>query len=161
MKNLILVRHGKSSWKHNVSDDKRPLKARGQRDALLVAQQLKLDINTIDKVYSSHANRALSTCKIFLQVLKVPEKDLEITDKLYDFGGEKVTEFLKKLDDNQNLIFLFGHNNAFNSISNIFGDQYISHLPTSGLVWLTFDIDSWSELKKGITKLTIFPRDLK
>ena len=56
---------------------------------------------------------------------------------------------------------LFGHNHALTSIVNIFGSKYIDNVPTSVLVNITFDIDNWNDIKKGVTTLTIFPRDLK
>ena len=33
MKKVILVRHAKSSWKHNVPDIERPISNRGYNDA--------------------------------------------------------------------------------------------------------------------------------
>lgn len=39
MKEIIFVRHGKSSWEFDVIDRDRPLAARGVKDAKLVAEQ--------------------------------------------------------------------------------------------------------------------------
>lgn len=36
MKKLIIVRHAKSSWEHNLPDHERPLNQRGFNDADLV-----------------------------------------------------------------------------------------------------------------------------
>ena len=36
MKKVILVRHAKSSWKHNVPDIERPISNRGYNDANLM-----------------------------------------------------------------------------------------------------------------------------
>ena len=41
MKELILIRHAKSSWKYNVIDHERPLTDRGLEDAMLVSNYLK------------------------------------------------------------------------------------------------------------------------
>lgn len=56
---------------------------------------------------------------------------------------------------------IFGHNHAFTSISNIFGNIFIENLPTSGLVKLNIDIDNWKDLKTGTTDLLIIPKELK
>ena len=40
MKNLFLMRHGKSSWELNVSDQDRPLGQRGISDAHLIGAEL-------------------------------------------------------------------------------------------------------------------------
>ena len=161
MKNLILVRHAKSSWDHDVSDDKRPLAKRGIADAHLVSREFKYQSFIADKIFSSNANRALSTCKIFLENLKITDKLLVINQKLYDFSGENVKSFIKSIDDELSNVIIFGHNYAFTSVSNNFGSVFIDNLPTCGLVWIQFDIDSWKDADKGTTKLIIRPKDLK
>lgn len=162
MKTIILVRHGKSSWEFDVLDRDRPLNSRGKEDAELVAHQLvqkseKLAVT----IFSSPANRALSTCKIFSKILKFPESSIHIIEDLYDFDGRDVINFIKQLPNHYNDVMIFGHNHAFTSISNIFGDHYIDNLPTSGLVKLNIDIDNWNDLKKGTTEFVIFPKQLK
>lgn len=161
MKTIVLVRHGKSSWKFDVSDAERPLKSRGKEDAMLVANQF-IKSNTIPKkVFTSPAKRALETCKIFEKNLELSENSFKIEQKLYDFGGESVIEFIRNLPNDIDSVMIFGHNHAFTSITNIFGDRYIDNLPTSGLVKLSFEINKWKDLKKGKTELIIIPSELK
>ena len=161
MKNLILVRHAKSSWDYNVSDDKRPLDNRGIADSQLVSQEFKYHSFHPDMIFSSHANRALSTCKIFMKNLEISDDLLKISHKLYDFSGENVIDFIKSIDKQLNNVIIFGHNYAFTSVSTRFGNVFIDNLPTCGLVWIQFDVDSWEDVKKGTTKLIIKPKDLK
>nr|WP_321247655.1 histidine phosphatase family protein [uncultured Psychroserpens sp.] len=161
MKTLVLVRHAKSSWKHNVGDKERPLKKRGIADANLVSIAFKNRELEFNKVYSSPANRALSTCKIFINNLSIDNDKLVIDEDLYDFGGECVIEFLKNLNEGYQNVMIFGHNHAFTSICNIFGSTFIDNLPTSGLAVIDFDVNSWTDINKGNTRFTIFPRDLK
>ena len=161
MKNLILVRHAKSSWDHNVSDDKRPLADRGIADNQLVSQEFKYHSYCPDMIFSSHAIRALMTCKIFMKNLELSDDLLKVSHKLYDFSGENVIDFIKSIDKELNNVIIFGHNYAFTSISNRFGSVFIDNLPTCGLVWIQFDIDSWEDIENGTTKLIIKPKDLK
>ncbi len=161
MKSIVLVRHGKSSWEFDVSDAQRPLKQRGINDAQLVANEFIKSNEIPVKIFSSPANRALSTCKIFMKVFNLTENSILIEDDLYDFGGESVLRFIKNLPNQHNHIMIFGHNYAFTSIANIFGDKFIENLPTSGLVKLKFDISNWRDLKKGYTELMITPKALK
>lgn len=161
MKSITLVRHGKSSWEFNVSDSLRPLKNRGIDDAKLVANQFIRVGELPEIIYSSPAVRAFSTCKIFLRIFNLSEDSVIVKDDLYDFGGESVINFIKRLSNNYNSVMLFGHNHAFTSIANIFGDKFIDNLPTSGLIKLNFDISYWKDLKKGTTELIIIPKDLK
>lgn len=161
MKKIIFVRHAKSSWEFDVGDRDRPLNSRGVEDASIIASQLPKKQIKIDAIFSSPANRALSTCKIFLKQLKKPEDTAVISEELYDFGGESVLGFIKKIDNTYNTVLLFGHNYAFTSLVNILGDQIIDNLPTSGLVAIDFDITAWRYLKFGYTKIVLFPRDFK
>ena len=161
MKELIFVRHGKSSWKYDVDDRERPLKSRGISDAKLVSQVFKNQNVGIDAIFSSPANRAYSTCKIFLQNMNFDLSKAIISDELYDFGGESVLNFIKNLDNSHNCVMLFGHNHAFTSLINDLGDRFIGNLPTSGLARITFDIEQWQHIRLGQTKSLIFPKDLK
>jgi phosphohistidine phosphatase len=161
MKKIILIRHGKSSWEYDVSDIERPLKPRGIKDSRLIAEAFELNKLENLSIYSSPANRAYSTCKIFANIINYPLNEVEIIEDLYDFGGSSVINFVKSLSDSKKNVMIFGHNHAFTSISNIFGDKFIDNLPTAGLVVLNFDISSWKDLKKGKTELMLFPRDFK
>ncbi|MGM5470425.1 SixA phosphatase family protein [Flavobacteriaceae bacterium LMO-SS05] len=161
MKNIVLVRHAKSSWDHHVSDDKRPLANRGIADAHLVSQKFKAHSYQPDRIFSSPANRALSTCNIFLKNLEISDIKLALSPELYDFSGEKVVDFIKSIDKPLNNVIIFGHNYAFTSVANRFGNVYIDNVPTCGLVWIQFDVDTWNAIDKGTTKLIIRPKDLK
>ena len=161
MKEIIFVRHAKSSWDDGVTDRERPIKKRGINDSHLVSNEFR-NINFIpDAIYSSPAKRARKTCKIFLENLNIQVQEMRIEEDIYDFGGNQLINFIKSLDNSLNKVMIFGHNHAFTSIVNSFGSKYVDNVTTSGLVWITFEIDVWKELKKGTTVLTIFPRDLK
>ncbi|MEO9893782.1 histidine phosphatase family protein [Aurantibacter sp.] len=161
MKKLILVRHGKSSWAYSVSDRDRPLSERGINDAILVSDKVAENAIEIDAIFSSPANRALHTCTIFLRQLYLPLSKLEIRNELYDFSGNEVLNVVKNLNDNLNSVMIFGHNHAFTHIANSLGNNYIDNVPTSGLVDLNFEVESWSEITKGTTQRLIFPKQLR
>lgn len=161
MKELILIRHGKSSWDFDVNDVERPLKPRGYKDIRRVASEFKKSGFIPDKVYSSPAKRALDTANLFAEIALDGLIRVDIKQYLYDFSGESVLSFVKSLPECDKKIIIFGHNHAFTAISNTFGTKAIDNVPTSGLVHLRFHIQSWAELTKGETVRTIFPRELK
>lgn len=161
MKNLVFIRHGKSSWDYDVSDEMRPLKKRGIEDGHLIGEELAEWDLEIDAIFSSPAKRAYSTCKIICQELDYSLEHVTVTNKLYDFGGEKVMRFINQLDDDLETVVLFGHNNAFTALVNSLGDRYIENVPTTGVVWITFQQDTWGSITPGLTKRTIFPKELK
>lgn len=161
MKTLYLVRHAKSSWKHDVDDHKRPLKTRGENDGLLVSQKVKSEIVPPQKIISSDATRALSTAHFFKEALNVSEENFETNHDLYDFRGQNVMRVIKALDDSLDRVMIVGHNHAFTSLVNMMGNKYIDNIPTSGFVMLEFDENSWKDITTGKTVMTLFPRDLK
>jgi len=161
MKTLVLIRHGKSSWKYPVKDIDRPLKSRGISDAKLVANEF-LKANFVpDLVVSSPAKRALDICRIFVKKMGISDELIKINPTIYDFEGGQTADFIKSLDNSCQNVMLFGHNYAFTSLVNQFGNRYIDNLPTSGLVKINFDVDMWKDVKKGITELIILPKDLR
>lgn len=160
-KELILVRHAKSSWEYDVDDADRPLKQRGVRDAHRVSEAVSQKLPDVQAVYSSHANRALHTCIIFMRELNLPLENLIISKQLYDFSGTSVRDFVNALDDTLEQVMVFGHNHAMTYITNTWGSNYVDNVPTSGLVYLTFEVGSWKEISFGTTKMMVFPKQLK
>ena len=161
MKELILIRHAKSSWEFNVPDIERPIKPRGYKDIHLVSESFRSINYKPDLIACSPAQRTRQTAKIFINEGLKGDYKVKIVDQLYDFSGGNVLKFVKSLSNDYQKVIIFGHNHAFTSISNIFGSTYIDNLPTSGLVHMKFDISKWGHMQKGETVLTIFPRDLK
>ncbi|GAA3655418.1 SixA phosphatase family protein [Flavivirga jejuensis] len=161
MKKLILIRHAKSSWKHDVIDHERPLNERGFKDADLVSISLKEDDLNIDLVLTSDAMRAKTTANIFISNLDIDTNIVHLNHELYDFSGINLVEVVKTCDNTANTLMLFGHNHAITAFVNTYGSSYIDNVPTSGVVIIEFDIDNWKDLNKGTTTKTLFPRDLK
>ncbi|HET8839693.1 MAG TPA: histidine phosphatase family protein [Flavobacteriaceae bacterium] len=161
MKKLILVRHGKSSWKTQHDDRNRPLKKRGHTDGELVAKAFAPFFSEETKVFTSPAVRAKTTAQIFKSVLKINDSDFNIAEELYTFDDERILEFIKSRNNNLDEIMLFGHNPAFTALADDLGSQDLDNLPTTGLMIIEFPVSTWKEIKKGTTVLRLFPKDLK
>lgn len=161
MKTIVLIRHAKSSWDQDLRDLDRPLSVRGITDANLISKEFK-DFNyQPDAVYTSPANRAATTCGIFMENLSLPKDSLYIKEELYDFGGDQVRRFIKALNNDLKKIMIFGHNHAFTSLANSLGNAHIDNLPTSGIVMIDFDVEHWKDVKVGTTKMILIPKDFK
>ncbi len=161
MKTLYMLRHAKSSWKHRVDDHKRPLKGRGKRDAILLSEYVKNNVPPPERIISSDANRAHSTARYFKDAWDISENIFITNHDLYDFGGQKVLDVIKSIDDSYTSAMIVGHNHAFTSIANMLGSIRIDSIPTCGFVIIEFDENSWKNLSYGKTTMTLFPRDLK
>lgn len=161
MKRLILVRHGKSSWKYDVADDKRPLKKRGFEDGELIAKSFENFFVSPVKIWTSPAVRAFETAKIFKEVLKVEDKDFTIKPSLYTFNSNDLLDVIKSCEDQVNKLLVFGHNPAMTGVVNGLGDRVFENIPTTGLTVIDFEVTSWKDISNGKTILNLFPKNLR
>lgn len=161
MKNLILIRHAKSSWEAPLSDKDRPLDARGIKDAHMVSMDCHEFLPKAFTIWSSTATRATETALIFAQNISYPIENIQFRDDLYTFDERELEKFIQSIGDHYDNVILFGHNEAITNFVNKFGDVFIDNVPTSGFVSLKFDTENWESLPKGRTLKTLFPRQLK
>src|SRR5687768_1175410 len=111
MKELILVRHAKSSWKdQDLTDFERPLNKRGKRDAPFMGGLLKKITQSPDLIISSPAARALSTAKIIAKELDFPVDKIKKDIKIYLAEEVELFKIVKKISDKHQRIILVGHN---------------------------------------------------
>lgn len=161
MKNLILIRHAKSSWEAPLHDKDRPLTSQGMQNAHLVSSHISKFLPKTFSIWSSTAERAKETAFIFAQNINFPLESIVYNDELYTFDERKLESIIKLYSNGYDNIIIFGHNEAITNFVNKFGDVYIDNVPTSGFVHIEFDNESWDSISKGKTVKTIFPRDLK
>ncbi|SNR29330.1 histidine phosphatase family protein [Flavobacterium sp. ov086] len=161
MKNLILIRHAKSSWEAPLKDFDRPLMKKGILDAHDVSATISKFLPKTYIIWSSTAARATETALIFAQNISYPIESIVYKDDLYTFDERQLEKVIKSCDNSFDSVILFGHNEAITNFVNKFGDVFIENVPTSGFVSLQFDAESWDNINKGKTHKTIFPKDLK
>lgn len=161
MKRLVFVRHGKSSWNSPVADKSRPLKERAYTDAEHVISAFQAHLDYSVEVFSSPALRAKTTAELFKDKLGIDAQHFHICPELYSFDADEVLMFIKSIDDKLDHVMLFGHNPAYTELVNSLGSLPIDNLPTTGLVSIVFEIDSWKHIRKGNTHLYLFPKHLR
>lgn len=162
MKTLYIVRHAKSSWEHDgVKDIDRPLKKRGINDAYLISNVIQKKIACPDVFIASCANRALHTAMIFSYAFNYPLANLRISKSLYSFSDSYLIKTVKALDDGFDSAIIFSHDHGISDFVNKFGNDYLDHIPTSGIIGINFDINHWKNIKSGKTFLTEFPKHYK
>ena len=161
MKRLILVRHGKSSWEHDLPDHKRPLKKRAYNDAELVIKTFKQFFQKPVKFWSSPAVRAHETAKLFKKALQIEDEQFKVKQELYTFNASELLKIIKSCDSNIEKLAVFGHNPALTELVNRLGDKKIDNLPTTGLCVIDFETDDWNLIENGKTILTLLPKNLR
>ena len=157
MKYLYLVRHAKSSWDDlSLQDAERPLSERGMRDAPRMAKRIKEQEVTIDQMMTSHAVRALATCRNFSDVLKYPKENIRINRSLYHASEDGMLEVVHDLDDTLDRVMVFAHNPGLTDFVNSLTGERITNVPTTGIVAVAFEVDSWKDITWGSGNMVFF-----
>ncbi|GIW81776.1 MAG: phosphoglycerate mutase [Gemmatales bacterium] len=145
MKELLIMRHAKSSWKDpDLDDHDRPLNKRGQRDAPRMGKLIR-DRNLIpDALISSPARRARTTAEM---VVKKFDFDgvIELNKELYFGSLTSWLRMLQALPDDVKRAMIVGHNPGLEEFLELLTGQH-ERLPTAALAHVALPIDSWSEL---------------
>ncbi len=162
MKNLILIRHAKSSWDDpSLNDSERPLNKRGKTDAPIMGRLLKEKSLLPELMVSSPAKRALKTASRIAKEIGYPKERIEIKEELYLKGTGAIVELIRRLDDGQGRVFLFGHNPDLTELANLLTGANLDNIPTCGVVSITFPFDTWQETAEGTGSLALFERPPK
>jgi len=149
MKELILLRHAKSSWDNNLDDRNRPLTEKGVNRIINISKASRNFFLDIDVVYSSPAIRAISTAIITSSVLKINFSKIKINENLYSFNSQNILSFIKSIDNKFNRVLCVGHNPAFTEVANLLGNKELIHLPTAGWVKFKLNESDWKDINNG------------
>ena len=164
MKQLILVRHAKSSWSEpGLSDIERPLNDRGKRDAPFMADYLQNKGLVPDRLISSPAVRAYTTAKHFRRTLGLEKTALSKETELY-FGSESDWMYMiNALDESVQFPAFFSHNPTITYFSNGFQNAAFENVPTCGVVHLSSTAETWKDLDQNNTTVIAhyFPKEVR
>ena len=94
MKELILLRHAKSSWDLNVSDKERPLTEKGINRIKMISAVSSNILSSADLIFSSPANRATHTACIMISTLGLSFDKIVLKKELYTFELSKLLDFI-------------------------------------------------------------------
>ena len=147
VKELILVRHAKSSWRDpSLDDHSRPLNKRGKRDAPEMGDRLARRGCDPDLLISSTAVRALETARTIARKLGYPRERILEDERLYHASVEGLIGVIGNVDDSVETLMLFGHNPGFTQLANLLGPRGIFNMPTCAVLHLRFDTTSWNAM---------------
>ena len=150
IKQLVVIRHAKSSWDDpSLKDQDRPLNPRGLKDAPRMGGLLKAWGYPPDHILSSPALRATTTADLIAAAVDHPATDIEIRGDLYEEGTKGLMSAVHDLDDRWHRVYLIGHNPDLTDLINDLSDAGVSHLPTTGIAILEFEVDAWQHIMEG------------
>lgn len=145
MKILTIVRHAKSSWKDtSLSDRKRPLNTRGERDAPVMGRRIHEHGIRPSLIITSPAKRAWKTAKIIAREIHYPLEFLQREDGLYLASLDEILDTIVAQDNGFNNLMIVGHNPGLTDFANFLVPGLTNNLPTAGVVSVEIDQDDWS-----------------
>lgn len=155
MKQLLLVRHGKSDWGNpDLKDFDRPLNKRGKENAPEMAERLIKRGFHFDLMVSSLAKRAKSTAKFFAEAYQIDA--IQYEESIYEANTNALLKVVNSLNDNADTVIMFGHNPGFTDLVNELSDANIYNIPTAGMVLMSFPFYSWQMVSRGTGELVFF-----
>lgn len=142
MKRLLLMRHAKSSWSHEVSDHDRPLNERGLAAAARMGRWLDAQGLRPDEVISSTAVRAQRTAELVSTQFADPPP-LHTTADLYLPSVDDIIHSLA--ESNGDCVLLVCHNpGTTHAVSVLTGVS--EEMKTAAVAVIDFDVAEWSDL---------------
>lgn len=149
-KTLLLLRHGKSSWKDkSLPDFKRPLKKRGEEASEAIGKILKNKKLLPDVILTSPAKRAKSTAEIAAKEAGISKRVQEV-DALYMAEVRDIFEALRQLEGNPDLVMVVGHNPGLEAALQVLSG-HIESLPTGAMACLRLEVEDWKTLSLDTT----------
>lgn len=162
MKTIYIIRHAKSDWDDpELHDIERPLADRGLKDAKTMASFFKHKDIMPDKMISSPALRAFTTCRIFCDIIGYDKKEILVDPVLYFGNIADIIKMLQSQESKLNSLCIFGHNPTFSLLANILSDGFSGEMQTCSIVALQFDIERWGLLETKAAKLLWFEHPKK
>ncbi len=146
MKEVFVVRHGKSSWENpSWKDVERPLLKKGKKRTERIAKFLFLNGFKPDLILTSHAKRARMTAKILAGYW---EEDIpvQVEEIIYHGDENDLETLLYGLDNRIKRVFIIGHNPDLTDWVNKYKEEPIWNLPTSGVFGIRFKTAKWENI---------------
>lgn len=156
MKTIYFIRHAKSDQNTQCTDFERPLNKRGGKDAPFMAKRLKHYKVKPDIIISSPAKRALDTASIIAKVLKYPKDKIEIKKELYASTCNEYISTIENINDENETVFLVGHNPAITEVCETLSNSIIGNIPTTGIFCIKFNVASFKDVMKETGKVLFF-----
>lgn len=164
MRELWLLRHGKSDREAAGPDFDRPLKPRGRRAAQHLGDWLQGRQAHPDLVITSPARRALNTAQLICDALNLHEPKQE--PRLYFSGTEEIKKVLAECPPTAQCVLLVGHNPDLEELlTELVGEDTLPDtdklMPTAALARLEMPSD-WRNLEADCAKLIdiLYPKSL-
>lgn len=157
MKQLLLVRHAKSSWANIGQDDfDRSLNDRGLKDAPDMAERIKAKGIQIDQFISSNALRAFTTASFFADAFEQKPSKIFQLKQLYHAPPAIYYQLIQDIDDSIKTAAIFAHNPGITDFINEMDLLYVPNMPTCGVYAINIETHHWADFNKAKKEFWFF-----
>jgi phosphohistidine phosphatase len=149
---LVVVRHAKSDWQHDLADEERPLAPRGRREAPLIGPWVAANVGDLDLVICSTAMRTRQTLALSGMSGKV-----RYDERVYAAGYQDLMAVLDEVSDDVATAALVGHNPGLSDLVRMLSGEPVE-LKTSAVAVLTWRggwPDVWSRRASLVSHATL------
>lgn len=147
---LILMRHGKSDWSGDESDEERPLAKRGRRQTAEAGQWIAANVDHVDLAVVSPAERTRSTWDIASGELNASPR-VRVDERVYAGSRDALLDVVHELPDDASTVVVVGHNPGLEDLVETLVGTWVP-MPTSALAVL--DVPAhWSAAGPGTATL--------
>lgn len=168
-KDLLLLRHAKSSWDDPLLDDfDRPLAKRGRNAARRMGDWLAAQAVRPDLILCSPAKRTRETLDLIAPALG-PDMTAEFDRDLYLATADDLLRRLQQVDSNVGTVLVIGHNPGLQDLALALAAprsreraRFAEKFPTAALARFRPKIARWSALepRRGALIAYVRPADL-
>ena len=171
MLTLALLRHAKSSWDDQPSDDfNRPLNARGRQAAPEAGRHLRHLGVAPALVLCSPAKRTRETLELArpeMHLAAAPE--IVFDEKLYLAAPAAMLERIKAVGTAHSSLLVIGHNPGMHNLADTLAgpgpealnEKLAEKFPTAAIAVFTFNKKSWRDIGPRTGRLTAFWTPMK
>jgi phosphohistidine phosphatase len=151
MKQLLLIRHGKSDWDHpGLSDHDRVLNERGLRDAPRMAAALQQRGIVPDLIVTSTATRAATTAAMIADGLGYPAERIVKVPDLYLAPPRTILRVIQGSEESAETVLIFGHNPGMHEAVNLFCEAPgLEDFPTLAIARIELAAEYWGGTEWG------------
>ncbi len=152
---LILLRHAKSDWSGDEVDPLRPLAKRGRRQAPEAGRWIAGNIDRVDLVVVSTAERARETWLLASREFALPP-GVRFDDRVYASSGNALLGLVQELPDDLHTVVLVGHNPSLENLVATLTGREVS-MPTSCVAVIAVP-GGWSRAGATTSELRVYGR---
>ena len=146
MKNLLIMRHAKSSRAdHSLTDFDRPLNPRGEQNAPEMGSWLRDQKLTPDLIIASSAVRTQQTADLVRSQFD-PVPEVIATRQLYLAPPQAYFQAILEFAGDVQTLLMLGHNPGIEQLVYNLSNRYES-IPTATIAWFQFDSNQWREIR--------------